>query len=79
MKRQLRRRFWIEIGAAAVSFVLLVLTLVTEEWIEAIFEASPDGGSGELEWLITGGFVTATVISLVLARLEWRRTVSDAA
>ena len=79
MKRRLRRRFWIETAAAVISLVLLVVTLVTEEWIEVVFGVSPDGGSGDLEWLVTAGFLVVTVTSLALARLEWRRAVSDAA
>ena len=79
MKQPVRRRFWIEIAAAAVSFVLLALTLVWEEWIELLFNLSPDGGSGELEWVITGVTLVATVTFLFLARVEWRRAAMQPA
>ena len=73
MKQPVRRRFWIEIAAAATSLVLLVLTLVWEAWIELLFGVSPDGGTGELEWVIAGVTLAATLVFLALARIEWRR------
>ena len=73
MRRQVRGRFWIEAGLAALSLGLLVLTFVWDEWIEILFGVSPDGGSGELEWLVAAVMVIVTVAFLVLARLEWRR------
>ena len=75
VKQPVRRRFWVEMAAGIVSFVLLALTLVWEEWIELLFGVSPDGGSGELEWVIAGGTIGATLVFLALARIEWRRAV----
>ena len=66
----MRQRYWIEAGVAVVSGFLLLLTLVTREWIEALFHVDPDGGSGSLEWLIVGGLVATTVTSGLLARAE---------
>jgi hypothetical protein len=73
MKRQVRRRFWVEIALAAISLLLLAMTLVSEEWIELIFGVSPDAGSGALEWSLTGLTFALTVVFLILARFEWRR------
>ena len=73
MSQQVRGRFWIEIAAATVSLVLLVLTFVWEEWIELLFGVSPDAGSGALEWSITGLTLALTIVFLALARVEWRR------
>ena len=70
---QLPRRFWLELGLAGFSAFLLVLTLITREWIEAIFGVDPDHGNGSLEWLIVVAALVATVTFSVLARLEWQR------
>jgi hypothetical protein len=75
VKRQLRGRFWVETGMAALSLALLVLTLVWDEWIEILFGVNPDGGSGELEWVLAGAMLIVTGAFLVLARIEWRRAV----
>jgi len=66
----MRQRYWIEAGVAVVSGFLLLLTLVTREWIEALFHVDPDGGSGSLEWLIVGGLVAMALTSGLLARAE---------
>jgi hypothetical protein len=70
---QLPRRFWLELGLAGFSAFLLVLTLITREWIELIFGVDPDHGNGSLEWLIVVAALVATVTFSVLARVEWQR------
>jgi hypothetical protein len=73
MSSQVRTRFWIEAGLGLASALLLVLTLVTREWIELIFRVDPDGGSGALEGLIVGVLVLLTLVFGALARRERRR------
>jgi DMSO/TMAO reductase YedYZ heme-binding membrane subunit len=70
--RDLRKRFWLETVLASVGVFLGVLTLVWKDWIEA-FGFDPDNHSGSLEWLIAGGFIAASLILAVLAKLEWRK------
>ena len=66
----MRRRFWIEAGLAAVSGFLLLLTLATREWIEALTGWDPDHGSGSFEWLIVAVLLVATATFGLLARAE---------
>jgi uncharacterized membrane protein len=75
--KQLHRRLRIEMVLAAVSAALSLLTLVFPEWIEALTGLEPDAGSGALEWIIAGVFLTATVVSTILARRDFRRLAAD--
>ena len=79
MGRAVRRRYWVEVGLAIVTAALLVLTLITREWIEIVFGVDPDGGSGALEWAIVAGLAVLTLASTVAARLEWVRAAPSAA
>ncbi len=73
MRNELRRRYWFEVTLAAVAAALLVLTLITQEWIEALFGVDPDGGSGALEWAIVAGFAVVAIGASLAARYERRR------
>ena len=70
---RLPRRFWLEFGLAGFSAFLLLLTLVTREWMELLFRVDPDQGNGSLEWLVVVAALVSTVTFSVLARLEWQR------
>lgn len=70
---RIRKRFWMEVVLGATSAVLLFLTLIRADWIEALFGVEPDGGNGELEWVIVGFLALSTVAFSLLARHEWRR------
>ena len=51
-----------------VAFTALtIVTAIWPTWIETLFEASPDGGSGTLEMLIAVPFGIAAVVSGLLA------------
>jgi hypothetical protein len=75
MKRHFAPIFWIEAILAAASALLLVLTLVWEDWIEIVFGVDPDNHSGSLEWLIVIVCLCIAVVFSLLARQEWRRAV----
>ena len=67
-----RTRLRVDVVLASLSAFLLMLTLVLPDWIEVVFHVDPDGGSGELEWLIAGAFALSTVGFGLAARREWR-------
>ena len=51
MGGQLDWRLGLELGAAALTGALALLTLVWHDWIEA-FGVDPDHGSGAAEWAV---------------------------
>jgi hypothetical protein len=71
--RTLRHRFWLELAAAGVAFVMIILTAVIPNWIELFFGLDPDAGSGGMEWLITAAPVGLFLGFGLLARVEFRR------
>ena len=73
-----RRRFWVEVGFAATAAVLGVVTLIWKDWIELIFGADPDGGSGETEWQLVAVLFAVAVVLALLAGWEWRRRPTPA-
>jgi hypothetical protein len=76
MKRVFRRRYWVEVAASAVSAVMFLLTLARPNWVEAIFGVDPDGGSGELEWVLVAVPLVAALGCSLLAWREWRQSAS---
>jgi hypothetical protein len=78
MRQQVRRRFWVEAALAAISLALFVVTLISDGWIEFVFDVSPDGGSGALEWALVAVAAGLAASFLMLARFEWRRASRQA-
>lgn len=76
MRSPARIRFCCEVVLAVVTAGLAVLTLITREWIEAIFGVDPDGGSGALEWAIVAALFVASLALAFIARWERRRLVA---
>jgi O-antigen/teichoic acid export membrane protein len=73
---QLRK--WVTAALAAVTGGLLLLTLVSREWIELIFGVDPDNGDGTLEWIVVGG-LTVAFGALVPTALVARRATREEA
>jgi hypothetical protein len=68
-----RRIFYVEAGLAAIFAVTFLITLVSPDWIERVFDAAPDQGGGEAEWGIAAVLGLITIVFSGLARMEWRR------
>jgi hypothetical protein len=77
MKKELRARFWIEAILATLSLALLLLTLISQDWIERVFNVDPDNHSGALEWAIVVALLLVAAMSIAFARSEWRRNTSN--
>lgn len=68
-----------EWAAAALGFAGFVGTLIEPQWIERLFDESPDGGDGSLErWLVAGAFLVAAIAAAALARRERSRRQAEA-
>jgi len=68
---RVRKRFWVELCLAVLSFGLLLLTIVRKDWVEAASGIDADQGTGSIEWLVAVLWAVATVTFSVIARLEW--------
>ncbi len=61
-----------ELVMTVVFAVLAIVTAIWPTWIEALFEESPDAGSGLLEWGVVGVFGLLAVAAAVLAGRDYR-------
>jgi hypothetical protein len=68
----MRTRAWIEAAVAALAAIAGLATAIYPTWFEALFEASPDAGSGALEWAIAIALLLAAVVLALLARRDFR-------
>ena len=48
------------------------------DWIEFVSGWDPDQGDGSAEWLIVAGLCLVTIVLIVAAMKEWRRTTAVA-
>lgn len=66
-------RFWVEAVLSGAFLVLMIVTLISREWIELLFGVDPDNGSGAVEWALVVALGVAALASGLLARADWRR------
>ena len=72
-------RAWVTATLAAVTGGLLLLTLVSREWIELIFGVDPDNGDGTLEWVVVGVLTVAFAALVPTALIAQRATRGEEA
>jgi hypothetical protein len=78
MKRRVRPAFWVECALGSVTTFLALLTVAWPDWIEGVFGYDPDQHSGSLERTIVALCFVITIVTVLLARHEWRRAASSA-
>jgi hypothetical protein len=78
MTSNLRVRFWVEAGLAALCALLAILTLFTRDWIEALTGFDPDNHNGSFEWMIVAALALVCILLSIAARADWRRLRSSA-
>jgi hypothetical protein len=78
MTSNLRVRFWVEAGLAALCALLAILTLFTRDWIEALTGFDPDNHNGSFEWMTVAALALVCILLSVAARADWRRLRSSA-
>jgi uncharacterized membrane protein len=76
MRSNFRPLFWIEIGLAAITGLLALITPIFPDWIEFVSGWDPDQHNGSVEWMIVVGLFVVTVVMVALAAIEWRRTTA---
>jgi uncharacterized membrane protein len=78
MRRSFRRLFWVEIGLAAITGLLALITPIFPDWIEFVSGWDPDQHDGSVERMIVVGLFVVTIVMAALAVFEWRRTPATA-
>ncbi len=68
-----KTRLTLELALAAVFAAIFAVTLLWPDWIELVFGADPDRGSGEDEWAIVAASGALALVAIFIARMEWRR------
>jgi hypothetical protein len=66
---RLARRARLELVFALISAGLTAMAAIIPVWIESLTGLEPDGGNGELEWLLAVAF---GVVSIVFGVLTYR-------
>jgi len=74
MRRNLPVRFWIEAITASLGLALLVLTLFSAEWFEALTGLNPDGGNGSLERVLPLALLAIAASSAYFSRRSYQRS-----
>jgi len=68
-----RIRFWLQVTLSAAALLLMVVTLISPEWIEFLTGWDPDHGNGGFEWVVVAVLGLVAIGLGVSSRAEWRR------
>ena len=74
---RLARRARLQLICTIVCSVLTIAAFAVPEWIEEVTTLEPDGGGGELEWLLAAAFGVASVVFGVLTYRTRRLLVAS--
>ncbi len=77
MRSNLRRWFWSEIGLAAITGVLALITPIFPDWIEFLSGWDPDQHDGSVERLIVVGLLLVSGAIFALAAVDWRKMAAS--
>jgi uncharacterized membrane protein len=78
MRRNFRPLFWVEVGLAAITGLLALITPIFPDWIEFVSGWDPDQHDGSVERMIVVGLFVVTIVMVFAAAIEWRRTTATA-
>ena len=78
MRRNFRPLFWVEVGLAAITGLLALITPTFPDWIEFVSGWDPDQHDGSVERMIVVGLFVVTIVMVFAAAIEWRRTTAMA-
>jgi hypothetical protein len=68
-----KTRLFLETAFAVIFAAIFVTTVLWPDWIELVFGADPDQGSGEAEWAVVVASGALSVIAIFVARVEWNQ------
>ena len=72
-RHRLNVRVTIEMALAILTAAVVILTLISREWIEALAGFDPDHHDGAFEWFIVAALVLLSAVLFTRARSEWRK------
>ena len=78
MRRNFRPLFWVEVGLAAITGLLALITPIFPDWIEFVSGWDPDQHDGSVERMIVVGLFVVTIVMVAAAAIEWQRTPATA-
>jgi hypothetical protein len=70
MRRIVRARLRLAAALAVTAMASALITTIWPTWIEGLFGAAPDAGSGEAEWWLVAVLLAIAIAAGLFARRE---------